>query len=602
MLLRSNTSDADKQKYQLFWITYLVTITIVIIRGPSFEVPFWSLWNDDTMRLIQVRDLMNGQNWFDLMQYRLGAEGTPMHWSRLIDVPIAALIGFFSIFTSSDWAEAITMVLWPLLLIGPTLCAIYIASIRFGGEFAGIFGLIFGAIAIVSSEKFDPGSLDHHNVQLMLTAVTLMAMMASKNTIKNGVIAGSACALSLSIGFETMLFVFSVSVSAALIFVLYGPDGRNRTVGFTGGFILTLAIAFIVVRPDLTSTTFNCDAFGLDLLVMGTVGASGLLVLASMLSTVSVRYRALGVLVLTVAVLLVAIGFAPACLENPLNQLYPDVRTEWLGRIVESQSLMESINTNVPGNFGLLITPLVAFIFVLQFARNPEKRASSLVLIAVIASAYLMTFYQIRGINFLVMLCVVPIAAFLGHLHERYKITRSPISGVLVILAVILSVPDVWSIGYFSIANPTRLPPAAEFEGAGVAPLVNGGFELCWHLGEMAELANLPIGFIVSSTDLGAVLLSTTPHRVLSSNFHRNQDGIQSGLDLAKSDLNDARILLQNLGVDYVVLCKSDSLPLRLSHNNPDGLWHTIYSGNTPDFLELATDPSALIAAYKVLR
>src|SRR3990167_2986593 len=47
---------------------------------------------DDVMRLVQVRDLLNGQGWFDLVQPRLGPEGgTLMHWSRLVDLPIAAI-------------------------------------------------------------------------------------------------------------------------------------------------------------------------------------------------------------------------------------------------------------------------------------------------------------------------------------------------------------------------------------------------------------------------------------------------------------------------------------------------------------------------------
>ncbi len=33
--------------------------------------------NDDVMRLVQIRDLMAGQGWFDLTQYRLGLNPAP---------------------------------------------------------------------------------------------------------------------------------------------------------------------------------------------------------------------------------------------------------------------------------------------------------------------------------------------------------------------------------------------------------------------------------------------------------------------------------------------------------------------------------------------
>ena len=51
---------------------------------------------DDAMRLVQVRDLLAGQGWFDMVQHRLmPPEGASMHWSRLVDAPLAALIGQF---------------------------------------------------------------------------------------------------------------------------------------------------------------------------------------------------------------------------------------------------------------------------------------------------------------------------------------------------------------------------------------------------------------------------------------------------------------------------------------------------------------------------
>ena len=49
--------------------------------------------NDSLLRLVEIRDLIGGQGWFDLHQYRMGPQGGfVMHWSRLVDAPIAAII------------------------------------------------------------------------------------------------------------------------------------------------------------------------------------------------------------------------------------------------------------------------------------------------------------------------------------------------------------------------------------------------------------------------------------------------------------------------------------------------------------------------------
>lgn len=46
---------------------------------------------DDAMRLVQIRDLLAGQGWFDMSQHRLmPPNGAGMHWSRLVDAPSPA--------------------------------------------------------------------------------------------------------------------------------------------------------------------------------------------------------------------------------------------------------------------------------------------------------------------------------------------------------------------------------------------------------------------------------------------------------------------------------------------------------------------------------
>src|SRR5258708_37384364 len=76
------------------------------------------LSTDDAMRLAEVRDLLAGQDWFDLTQYRLNPpDGVLMHWSRLIDLPLAALIRLGETVMSSALAERVAVVVWPTALL-----------------------------------------------------------------------------------------------------------------------------------------------------------------------------------------------------------------------------------------------------------------------------------------------------------------------------------------------------------------------------------------------------------------------------------------------------------------------------------------------------
>ena len=61
---------------------------------------------DDAMRLVQVRDWLAGQPWFDMTATRFDPpQGVFMHWSRIVDVPLALMIRFFELFAAPETAE-----------------------------------------------------------------------------------------------------------------------------------------------------------------------------------------------------------------------------------------------------------------------------------------------------------------------------------------------------------------------------------------------------------------------------------------------------------------------------------------------------------------
>lgn len=576
----------------VFWLLYFVTILAVILKGPDLSVPIWDTGNDDAMRLIQVRDLLAGQSWFDVTQYRLGFEaGTPMHWSRLIDLPIAGILWVMSIAFNQDWAEAVTMTLWPLALIAPTLWAMHRASVRFGGAQAGPFGYLFAIIAIITTYKFEIGALDHHNVQMMLMAFILMAMMQGKSLARDGIIIGGSAALSVAIGLEMLPFIATISLIIGVNWVWVGAETKLKTILFSGSFAGTMLTVFLLTRPDFSATIFRCDAFGRELLIIGVTGAIGLLVLAATISARTWAIRAGGAVALGVTVILVAVNFAPQCLGNPYDPLYPDVAREWLGSISESRSLWSIISAGRLNNFGFVAIPIIAIVYSTYIARNRAYRLRAIALLLILAGAYAMMFYQIRGLFFLLQLCTIPLAAMMGRVYGHYKSTNSSLIGVLFILLLFASIPNTWIVG------------AAKFGGG--EPQTNeskpvGLFKYCYKLDAFDALAGLPAGLVVASTDLGIRMLLSTPHRALAANFHRNQDGIQAEIDLMNADMAEAKDLLADWGVDYVVLCSNDFATKALAEIHPDGLWVNLYRGDVPEYLTPVSDGAeSLIYIYK---
>src|SRR5882762_2558721 len=98
----------------VLWAAVALALAAPSIKSGVFD----AMSTDDAMRLVEVRDLIAGQGWFDLMQHRLDPPGLPMHWSRVVDLPLAGLILALRPLLGGNGAEAAALVLWPALLFG----------------------------------------------------------------------------------------------------------------------------------------------------------------------------------------------------------------------------------------------------------------------------------------------------------------------------------------------------------------------------------------------------------------------------------------------------------------------------------------------------
>ncbi len=131
--------------------------------------------SDDALRLMSVRDFLAGQSWFDMTQYRyLPPEGVSLHWSRLVDLPIAGWILGLTPFLGADMAERVTVAYWPLVLFLVYCGVIGWGAWRLFGARAAGFAIFIAGQIIVFHDLFGPARIDHHNVQVILVTLTAL--------------------------------------------------------------------------------------------------------------------------------------------------------------------------------------------------------------------------------------------------------------------------------------------------------------------------------------------------------------------------------------------------------------------------------------------
>ena len=550
--------------------------------------------NDDIMRLVEVRDLLNGQGWADPMQYRLGPDGgTLMHWSRLVDAPVAALIWLASPALPLEQAEMVAVVLWPLALAGMGLAFVMRAAREMSGDIAGIFALVIGAGGFIASQKFDAGSLDHHNVQIVLVLVALVALLREKPTIKSGASAGIAVAVSLAIGFETIVYIAIMAGYVALKWALSGA--RDEALGFSAGIALAMAGLAALLQPDLSLTVFKCDSFGPELVRIGLFAGAGFLLLVYLGGGFSRVWRLLATGGFGAAVIGFAYVFSPACLRNPYSGLYPEVASEWLARIGEVKGLFAYIAFNDGASAGAAAVPVIAALMALKLALDKKYRARALLLVALLGISYALAVYQVRGIYFLLIIAAVPMASIFGVLNNFFPDKKNSALGVAVFALFILSIPAIPTKMYKRFLVTPSDSYARRYEHEVTKPVGD-----CYSAKNLAPLASLPQGYVTGHSNIGAYVLEATPHRVMSANFHRNQDGLRNEIELARAPLPEAEKLLRQWGVDYVIFCDNFTGSLVLSENNEGGLWPRLYRGEAVGFLEPVE--RALDNAVHVLR
>ncbi|HHL43636.1 MAG TPA: hypothetical protein ENJ42_08465, partial [Hellea balneolensis] len=106
------------QTHGVIWFVWILFLVMGWMRSGAGLLRGELPGNDDNMRMVEIRDWLGGQSWFDLHQYRLNPSA-PLnsHWSRISDVLIGGPIKIMTPLFGSETAELIAVVAYPSILL-----------------------------------------------------------------------------------------------------------------------------------------------------------------------------------------------------------------------------------------------------------------------------------------------------------------------------------------------------------------------------------------------------------------------------------------------------------------------------------------------------
>lgn len=592
------TQHSTTKSFSVIWLclgAFAILLFHIATRLPEGADLLIGDAGDDVMRLQQVRDWLAGQAWFDTYQYRLlPPGGVSMHWSRYVDLGIAAFLVPASWVLPTTQAEIVAVILYPSVLGLLIILVIGLANNRLMGKAAAFGALIafLGWGKLVG--EYGAGRLDHHNIQI-LTATTIfyLSVLPGKAHLR-GAAAGLLTAFSLAIGLEMLPFLATVWA----MMVIRHAFAETGVGPWLVGFCLALAISAPLLMagqvPMSDWLVQHCDVLAppvMTLAAIGIVATLSVVALSGVLPNPAMRL-ALPLVILAFGLWLASPVLVP-CLAGPYANSAPEVREVINTLMVEALPAWTMVRTHLP----LLLSVLLPAVTVAVLAaatlwpmRGHIDRTLGIALLqafVVLLVGLGFALLQIRASN--LMSPAVPLlAGFLVHafsLIPRDHRLRAP-----AIILLMLASPIVVENLSRKIALHFRPLAPAAIAAAKTGPNGEPPKNFCRNSTAMAEIDSLPESVVFSNMNLGPGIIAFTKHSATSAGYHRSDAAYLNGI-FGFRDREFLRNALVSSGADYLVICR-DAHDGKFIRKLAEEGW--------PDWLIDATEDRKQVQVFKV--
>ena len=544
---------------------------------------------DDNMRIMQVRGLLSGQGWFDLRQYRLDPPlGADIHWSRLVDLPIAGIRLLLQPILGGPGAEQAAAALAPMLPMGVAILAVALIAQRMIAPKALLLGLLLLACAHTARAMWMPMRIDHHGWQLALLALTMVGL-TDPNKRRGGAIAGLATAASLTIGLELLIYLAVAGAVIGLAWVIDGKRERLAAYGITlgGG----CAVGFLLFA-SYANRAAVCDALSPVWLSMMLL-AGALCVLLSQITLSSWSLR----LALGVAAALVLAGFYvwawPDCLGR-LEHVSPEAQRLWLNNVREARPIYRQSGAAIATFVSLPITGLVGYAAMIWRNRRDGDRLIGWAGLATLAatSAGLLLWQTRAGPA--ASLLAVPGATGLGWLLllaiHRSKSVLVRVGSSVVAFLLLSGVGTQIVVGW-AVKNNQANP-----RGTAIAKANSR----CPTMVALHPIALQPKGYVLTFVDLAPRLITVTHHDAVIGPYHRNDAAIADVMESFIGTPDRALQTVRRRHIDYVLICPNLSESTNYQARAPNGFYAQLAKGQAPGWLSPIALPKN--SPYKMWR
>ncbi|GAB5489301.1 MAG: hypothetical protein Pars2KO_28710 [Parasphingorhabdus sp.] len=550
---------------------------------------------DHQLRLAQVRDWISGQSWFDITQYRMNAPlGGDMHWSRLIDIPLAVIILLLRPFVGTLVAEQLASALVPLFSFGAVLLLTGLIARQLFDHKTALLAAAAVFVTVPVINHLLPMQIDHHGWQLVAFTACLFGLLDRVNWKRGALVLGLAAALWIEISIEGLPFIvmfLGVSALAWICQPLLKIESQFDRQFPMAIFVCALASITLFFGTEFGSGfAVYCDA--LSLVHVLSIGSAAIVVTIVYTigrlqnKTLSFASRLVTCVVAGTAGIAVILAVAPQCGGDAFGNLNPIVREYWFDRTPEGLPFWKLGLTHWIPIIAGIGTGLIAYAFIFK-TLDSVSPAEKVILGLLFVGCFLLGLYVSRVMIyalFLANLFIAPLALQLFRASDKQDGLLSRL--MLKVLGAIVLAPTIAGPAFIGAlkAQTREINPSAQQTEA---QRFQKAYD-CHTAPAIAALSVLEPSQIMTGLDVGPLLLQHTDLRIVATGHHRNQDAMSDVIQTFTASEKTARQILAKRKVDYVIGCDGSPELEFYARKNPDGLWSQLQAGHSPDWLKSA--------------
>jgi hypothetical protein len=530
---------------------------------------------DDFLRMMQVHDLLGGQDWFDVRQYRIDPPaGADMHWSRIVDLPLATVALIFGLFLEADQAEFAAMVLVPLVYMGVALLLLRAIMQRLAlSEEAIALGLFAALLFPLVQSGFAPLRIDHHTPQA-LCALGCLLMLLHAPSYRAALGSGALSAAWLCISLEALP---QVAAFAAIYGLRYLMNRDRSLAWYLAGLAALAPVLSLATRSPAELLAPYCDILRPGHMVAFGAGAVIAVALPYLPLQDRIGGRLAGLCALPFACIPIVLGSIGVCAFDPFANITPLMREYWYNNVLEGLPFWRVLPSQAAmALWTVMIIPAGWFV-----ARRTgltqlswSDRWTDLTIMALLMGGF--SLLLLRA-SFVVQLFAAPFAGVLiWNFLPRARCIPNMLARVgATVACFVLATPVIASAAgkpldsmlFFDTARKRADDLRSEYS--------------C----KIDRLRALPAGHMYTTLDLGPEIVAKTDLTVMATGHHRNAERMTQVIDTFSGNPAEAKRRILESKARYVMLCLSGLDVAFYRTRRPDNLANAIADDEAPEWL-----------------